>query len=224
MRGKAAVVEASTRLGLNSGVDQWPARRIAWIALSSALRKRERSCLVKGRPPPLISPASRSAVMRLRSASAVPIESSSNVRPSGVIARAPRSTQRAASGTSAVIAMSPGPTRSAIQSSARSRPSVYRHPAHARVVRHPQPRIGDHPDAQSVAVGHAIHFVLHRTTIRIHVDLEHDQDPAADLAISTEQRDAGAQSPRHSRAGRRWPSRRPGRRRRRQRPWARSRR
>ncbi len=103
---------------------QRPVRLIAWMAVSSACRKRERSCFVNGRPPPLISPVSRSSVIRLRVASASPMPSSVNGRPSGAITRAPLATQRAASGMSAVIATSPTPTRSAIQSSATSRPSA----------------------------------------------------------------------------------------------------
>ena len=43
--------------------------------------------------------------------------------PSGASARAPRSTQRAASGTSAVTQTSPGPMRSAIHLSAASAPA-----------------------------------------------------------------------------------------------------
>ena len=45
-----------------------------------------------------------------------------NAAPSGASARAPRSTQRAASGTSAVTQTSPGPIRSAIHLSAASAP------------------------------------------------------------------------------------------------------
>jgi len=60
--------------------------------------------------------------MRSRVASASPMDSSVNSRPLGPSARAPRFTQRAASGTSVVTTMSPAPARSAIQSSAASKP------------------------------------------------------------------------------------------------------
>src|SRR3954452_19367762 len=99
-------------------------RRTAWTAASSAPKKRERSCRVNGWPPPRISPASRRLVIRLRVARSAPIESGVNGRPFGAMTRAPRFTQRSASGTSAVTTMSPSPARSTIQSSARSRPSA----------------------------------------------------------------------------------------------------
>ena len=57
-------------------------------------------------------------------ASAMPMLASVNGLPVGPIACAPRFKQRAASGMSAVTAMSRGPMRSAIQLSAASAPSL----------------------------------------------------------------------------------------------------
>ena len=51
------------------------------------------------------------------------MDCSVKTRPVGAMTLAPALTQRCASGTSVVTTTSPGPARSAIQSSARSRPS-----------------------------------------------------------------------------------------------------
>ena len=66
--------------------------------------------------------AARRSAIRSRSASRSPTFFSVNGAPSGASARAPRATQAAASGTSAVTQRSPGPMRSAIQRSAASAP------------------------------------------------------------------------------------------------------
>ena len=97
----SCIISASTkRIGRPSfSIAQRPVRRIAWIAASSAPRKRARSCLVNGRPPPLISPASRNAVSRLRSASTAPIVSwprTTGRRARSPARRARRSARRAA--------------------------------------------------------------------------------------------------------------------------------
>jgi hypothetical protein len=60
--------------------------------------------------------------MRLRVASAMPMEASVKGRPLGAITSAPAFTQRAARGTSVVITIEPRPARSAIQLSAASKP------------------------------------------------------------------------------------------------------
>ena len=93
------------------------------MASCRAARKRERSRCEKGLGPPVTAPASRSSAIRLRVATAMPMPASVKARPFGAITLAPAFTQRPASGTSAVTTMSPGPTRSAIQSSAASKPA-----------------------------------------------------------------------------------------------------
>ena len=73
--------------------------------------------------PPVTSPAERKSVIRLRTASVIPIDSSVNALPLDAITSAPAFTQRLASGISEVMTISPGPARSAIQSSAASMPA-----------------------------------------------------------------------------------------------------
>ena len=92
------------------------------MAWSSAERKLERSRGENGFGPPVISPALRSESIRLRVANVSPIESLVKARPFGAITSAPALMQRLASGTSAVMTMSPRPARSAIQLSASSVP------------------------------------------------------------------------------------------------------
>ena len=92
------------------------------MAWSSAERNAERSRGANDFGPPVTSPDERKSVIRLRTASVMPIDSSVNGLPFGAITSAPALTQRLASGISAVITMSPLPARSAIQSSAASMP------------------------------------------------------------------------------------------------------
>ena len=72
--------------------------------------------------PPVTSPDERRSVIRLRTASVMPIDCSVNGLPFGAITSAPALTQRLASGMSDVMTISPLPARSAIQSSAASMP------------------------------------------------------------------------------------------------------
>ena len=82
-----------------------------------------RSAAANGRPPPWRNgSAARRSAIRSRIASRSPTFRAVKAEPSGASARAPRSTQRAASGTSAVTQTSPGPIRSAIHLSAASAP------------------------------------------------------------------------------------------------------
>ena len=98
---------------------QPPARSIR----SSASLNRARSAGPNGRPRPgRNGSAARRSAIRSRIASRSPTFPAVNAAPSGASARAPRSTQRAASGTSAVTQRSPAPIRSAIQRSAASAP------------------------------------------------------------------------------------------------------
>ena len=75
--------------------DERPVRRMARIAVLRAFRKRDQSCLLNGRPLPLISPASRSSGIRLRVARSVPMAASVKA-PVGAITRAPRLMHRSA--------------------------------------------------------------------------------------------------------------------------------
>src|SRR5262245_23520861 len=95
-----------------------PARFSRTSAWSRADKKFERSRGPNGFGPPVISPAERKESIRLRVASAMPIESSVKARPVGASTVAPAFTQRPASGTSAVTTTAPCPARAAIQSSA----------------------------------------------------------------------------------------------------------
>src|ERR1700720_4252463 len=72
-----------------------------------AERKLERSRGENDFGPLVVSPALRNESIRLRVASAMPIDSSVKIRPVGAIATAPAFTHRLASGMSAVITMSP---------------------------------------------------------------------------------------------------------------------
>src|SRR6185312_12171195 len=95
-------------------------RFAAWITVSKAFRKRERSCFVNGGGPPVLKPISRRWRETSRPARALPILSADQILPAGAIARAPFSRQRDARGMSAVTHTSPMAMCSAIQSSAAS--------------------------------------------------------------------------------------------------------
>ena len=73
--------------------------------------------------PEVVSPVERKWSIRLRVASAMPIELSLKRLPVGAITSAPSLTQRLAKGMSEVTTIAPGPARSAIQSSAASAPA-----------------------------------------------------------------------------------------------------
>src|SRR5580704_17030971 len=94
-------------------------RRIVW---SSADRKAERSRGENAGGPPPIWPVSRRSAIRLRMASAMPIDASVNGRPFVAMTLEPALRQRLASGVSLVTTMTAGSARWAIQSSAASRP------------------------------------------------------------------------------------------------------
>ncbi len=70
---------------------------------SSADRNAERSRGANDLGPPVTSPDDRRSVIRLRTASVIPMDCSVNGLPFGAITAAPALTQRLASGTSAVI-------------------------------------------------------------------------------------------------------------------------
>ncbi len=92
-------------------------------ALSSALRKFERSRGPKALGPDVAWPVERRWSIRLRVARAMPIELSLKRFPFGAMTSAPNFTHRLASGMSDVTTIAPGPARSAIQSSAASVPA-----------------------------------------------------------------------------------------------------
>ena len=91
-----------------------------------AIRIARASARVRSAPvdlgPPVTSPDDRKSVIRLRTASVIPIDCSVNGLPFGAITSAPAFTQRLASGISEVMTISSFPARSAIQSSAASIP------------------------------------------------------------------------------------------------------
>src|SRR5664279_5438630 len=93
------------------------------MSSSSRCKKRERSLGSKGGGPPVMVPMSRKNAVNSRLANASPIESLLNTRPLGSSTRAPFFRQRAASGMSAVTAISVSVMCAAIQSSAASNPS-----------------------------------------------------------------------------------------------------
>src|SRR5271155_4427611 len=88
-----------------------PARFSRATALSSAQRKFERSRGPKALGPEVVSPVERKWSIRLRVASAMPIELSLKRLPVGAITSAPSLTQRLAKGMSEVTTIAPGPAR-----------------------------------------------------------------------------------------------------------------
>ena len=97
-----------------------PSRFSLTIARSSVDKKLDRSRGWKGFGPPVTCPADRKSSIKLRVASAMPMESSVRRRPLGAMTSAPAFILRCANGMSAVMTISPRVTRSAIQSSAAS--------------------------------------------------------------------------------------------------------
>ena len=95
-------------------------RNAACKAVSSALRKLERSRLVIGAGPRVFVPSSRRCLAISRPTSALPIFACVQCLPAGETTRAPILRQRAASGISEVTHTSTAETCSAIQSSAAS--------------------------------------------------------------------------------------------------------
>src|SRR5271165_5728504 len=92
-------------------------------ALSSALRKFERSRGPKALGPDVACPVERRWSIRSRVASAMPIALSLKRLPLGAMTSAPDLTQRLATGMSEVTTIALGPARSAIQSSAALGPA-----------------------------------------------------------------------------------------------------
>jgi hypothetical protein len=95
-------------------------RNAACTAVSRALRNRDRSCLLNGAGPRVISPSSRRCRAISRPASAFPIFASVHCFPVGETTRPPFLRQRDASGMSEVTHTSVAPMRSAMQSAAAS--------------------------------------------------------------------------------------------------------
>ena len=99
----------------------WPwSRNAACTAVSSTLRKRDRSLLVSGAGPRVFVPSSRRCRAISRPASAFPIFACVHCLPAGETTRAPLLRQRDANGISEVTHTSMAETCSAIQSSAAS--------------------------------------------------------------------------------------------------------
>ena len=153
-----------------------PARVRRTMAWSSAARKPERSRGENGFGPPVISPAERSESISLRVASVMPIESAVKRLPFGAITSAPALTARLASGTSAVMTISPAPARSAIQLSASSMPAPTDDPltiSHARGTAIGAVADDEHLQRRALArmaLGDAIHLLLHRAGIGVDVE------------------------------------------------------
>ena len=104
-----------------------------------------------------------------------PMESLVKARPFGAITSAPDLTQRLASGTSAVMTMSPRPARSAIQLSASSMPGADDDALDKPIARHRDRAVADDEDLERhalerVPLGNAIHLLLHRAGIGVDVE------------------------------------------------------
>ena len=166
-------------------------------ALSSALRKFERSRGPKALGPDVAWPVERRWSIRLRVARAMPIELSLKRFPFGAMTSAPDSTHRLASGMCDVttIAPGPGPLGDPLVRGVRARPdddplNLLRPRDHNRAVR-------DNENCQPVASRDAIDLILHRTGVgvdkdtqrwsgRFHVGAVCDQPDQIKSARSTE--------------------------------------
>src|SRR5690606_17740991 len=120
--GAAGAEEAEVQLVLGDG-RHGAARRAMTTARSRACRKAERSLGPNGGGPEVATPMERRCSPTIRPARAEPMESGVKGWPLAFSAWAPALRQRSARGMSAVMTMSPGPARSAIQSSAMSGPA-----------------------------------------------------------------------------------------------------
>ena len=141
------------------------------ISVSSALRKRDRSCRLSGGGPPVAAPSSRRCRATSRPASASPILAALHARPFGDSARAPFARQRAASGISLVTQRSPA--------HALSDPVIRRvrllpdeHHPHIWQTRRPQrPRAVRYDQHRQTQPGrHPVHLLAHRAGIAIDID------------------------------------------------------
>jgi len=116
-----------------SGNGPWPlaqlrtaSRNAACTAVSSVLRNRDRSFLVRGDGPGVLAPSSRRCLATSRPTSALPIFACVHCLPVGETTRAPFLRQRDASGISEVTHTSTAGMCSTIQSSAASAASPTR--------------------------------------------------------------------------------------------------
>ncbi len=137
---------------------------------SSADRNAERSRGANDLGPPVTSPEERRSVIRLRTASVMPIDCSVNGLPFGAITSAPAFTQRLAKrniggdddiafagalGDPVVGGVHPGTRRDALDQ---------------RILRHPDEIARDHADGQAVARGDAVDFVFDRAGVGVDID------------------------------------------------------
>jgi hypothetical protein len=142
---------------------------------SSADRNAERSRGANDLGPPVTSPDERKSVIRLRTASVMPIDCSVNGLPFGAITSAPAFTQRLASGISEVMTISPRPAfRDPVVGGVH--PGTGRDPLDQRILRHPDELAGDHADGQAMAGGDAVDFVFDRAGIGVDIDAGGVQD------------------------------------------------
>ena len=137
---------------------------------SSADRNVERSRGAKDLGPPVTSPDERRSVIRLRTASVMPIDCSVNGLPFGAITSAPAFTQRLASGISEVMTISPLPGAFRNPVVGGVHPGTRRDALDQRILRHPNEIAGDHADRQAVPGGDAVDFVLDRAGIGVDID------------------------------------------------------
>src|ERR1700710_879644 len=120
-------------------------RRMVW---SSADRNAERSRGAKDLGPPVTSPDERRSVIKLRTASVIPIDCSVNGLPFGASTSAPAFTQRLPHRV--VGGVHPGPRGDALD---------------AWILRHPNELAGNDADRQLVTLGDSVDFVLDRTGV-----------------------------------------------------------
>ena len=156
---------------------------MAVIKSSNLDRNRDRSLGVIGAGPPVTAPPCRNSSIRSRVASVAPISASVNARPRGSRTRAPAAKQRAASGMSAVMTISPAPLSR--RSNHRPRKSQANDHFHEWSNRRPQRRVGDDFDREAVSTGDSIDFVLNRAGIGVHVNSQHVRDSWLNLWRTT---------------------------------------
>ena len=137
---------------------------------SSADRNAERSRGEYDFGPPVTSPDERRSVIRLRTASVMPIDCSVNGLPFGAITSAPALTQRLASGMSEVMTISPlrGAFRDPVVGGIHA--GTGGDALDQRILRHADEIARDHADRQAMPDRDAIDLVLHRAGVGIDID------------------------------------------------------
>ena len=158
--------------GLQGPAEANPARLSLTIATSSALRNAERSFGENGFGPPETSPMARRSSIRLRVASAMPMEASVNGRPVGAdhvgarlhTAACERNIRRHHDGAA------PGALGDPVIGSVETR--AHQHALHQRIARHVDEAVRHHQHLDPMPLGHPVDLGLDRAGIGIHVDFD----------------------------------------------------